>query len=270
MMWLNSKKLSPVRWSATVLLQIALIGLLSGCATSYPKISAKARPFSFATDTFSFANELKWEYFFDEQGKWTHRRREPAPEYRQHCFVVAHAARQFFARAEFDSRKPMASEEAYREIIRGIVFENGEKKIIVPGYGNLREFSAAQDKILKEECGDAWRSYFQRGHWRMLGWFTREHQQATSESFVREIKERHAIVVHVVRFPQLTINHALLLFDSRETESSIEFSVYDPNNPEKPVLLNYDRATRTFFFAQNDYFVGGKVNVYEVYRSCLY
>ena len=270
MMWLNLKKLSSVRGSATVLLQLAFVYLLSGCATSNRQTPGDARQFYFATDTFSFANELAWEYYFDEQGKWTNRRREPPPEYRQHCFVVAHAAKQFFTRAQFDASKPVASEKTYREIIQKIVFGAGEKKITIPGYGNLREFSVAQEKILKEECGGAWRSYFQRGHWRMLGPFSRHHQQIMSKSLVRELKTGQVSVVHVVRFPQLTINHALLLFGSRETETGFEFSVYDPNNPEKSVLLKYDQATRTFLLPQNDYFIGGKVNVYEIYRSCFY
>ncbi|MEO6184047.1 MAG: hypothetical protein ABIP71_13260 [Verrucomicrobiota bacterium] len=264
------KKLSSVRFPAIFLLQIACVYLLTGCATSHLQKSGDARQFSFATDSFSFPNELGWEYFFDEQGKWTHRRREPPPEYRQHCFVVALAAKQFFAHARFDSSKPVATEKAYREIIRKIVFRNGEEKTTVPGYSSLREFSAAQEKILKEECGGAWRSYFQRGHWRMLLPFSRHHQQVTSDSLVRELKERQAIVVHVVRFPQLSINHALVLFGFRNTETGIQFAVYDPNNPKESVLLNYDRATRTFLFPGNDYFIGGKVNVYEVYRSCLY
>ena len=104
----------------------------------------------------------------------------------------------------------------------------------------------------------------------MLLPFSRHHQEVACDSLVQELKERQAIVVHVVRFPQLSINHALLLFGFRDTETGIQFAVYDPNNPEEPVVLDYDRATRTFLFPGNDYFIGGKVNVYEIYRSCLY
>jgi hypothetical protein len=35
-------------------------------------------------------------------------------------------------------------------------------------------------------------------------------------------------------------------------------------------VLDYDRATKTFNFAGNDYWPGGRVDIYEVYRSWDY
>jgi hypothetical protein len=60
------------------------------------------------------------------------------------------------------------------------------------------------------------------------------------------------------------------LFDVTETETEIRFAVYDPNQTEKPTSLTYDRARRTFSFPPNDYFIGGRVDVYEVYRGWCY
>jgi len=68
----------------------------------------------------------------------------------------------------------------------------------------------------------------------------------------------------------LTINHAIVLFDSTHTDGEIMFSTYDPNKPDKPTVLTYHRDTRTFTFPANDYFPGGRVDVYEVYRDWRY
>ncbi len=76
--------------------------------------------------------------------------------------------------------------------------------------------------------------------------------------------------MHLVRFPQLTINHAVIFFGATKTKNSIQFSVYDPNKPETPATLNFDRKSKTFIFPSNDYFIGGKVNVYEIYHSLLF
>jgi hypothetical protein len=247
--------------------------LLCGCA-SRPFVGS--RPFNFQKDTFAFANQLVWEYHFDENGKWVHQRREPEPDYTHHCFVVARSARQFFQNAKFDPKLPMANDATYRKLIRKVVSVDpahalpDEKKIVIPGYADLREFSEAREKDLKTECGGAWESYFQRGHWRMVFPFSRAHQAATAERLVADLKQNRPPVVHVVRFPQLTINHAILLFDAKETQTNILFSVYDPNKPDAPKTLVFDRASRTFTFAGNDYWPGGRLDVYEVYRNWDY
>ena len=271
-MWPNLKL--RIRSAAVALSFLTVILLLIGCTTAQPKQGNNVRSFEFAKDTFSFRNELSWEYFFDTNGKWTSRRREPQPEYKQHCFVVAHSAKQFFKFAEFDPAAPVADEETYRDLVHEIVFgsdlRSADVKTSIPGYANLNEFSRAREALLKAECGGAWRSYFQRGHWRMMLPFTRNHQEQASEEFVRKLERNEVLVVHLVRFPQLSINHAVMLVGSRQTEQGIEFSIYDPNTTEKPGILTYDRASRTFVLPTNAYFHGGKVNVYEIYRSCFY
>jgi hypothetical protein len=186
---------------------------------------------------------------------------------------VAHRAKQFFQHAQFAPEKPVADDHTYRELIEEVISQSDssdEKKIVIPGYANLHEFSDAKESLLKAECGGAWRSYFQRGHWRIMMPFTRNQQETTSEKLMEKLRHNQVVVAHLVRFPQLTINHAVVLFDFHQTEQGIEFAVYDPNKPEKPGTLVFDDDSRTFLFPANDYFIGGKVNVYEVYRSCFY
>ena len=246
---------------------------LCGCASD-PFVGP--RPFNFKTDTFSYPNDLIWEYHYDANGKWIHNRREPRPDYTQHCFVVARSARQFFENARFDTNQPIATEAQYRRLIHRVVsidprhaLPNSEK-IVIPGYANLREFSTAKEKLLKSECGGGWQSYTQRGHWRMVFFFSRASQERTVIRLLADLKDNRPPVVHLTTFPSLSINHAILLFEAKEKENEILFSVYDPNNPDSPKVLTYNRASRTFTFAANDYWPGGKVNVYEVYRSWDY
>ena len=252
----------------------ALMTLLAGCATATLERASQPRAFDFEKDTFAYPNELVWEYFFDTNGKWKNRRREPKPDYSHHCFVVARSAKQFFQQAQFAPEKPLADDVTYRNLIRQVVSKSDSRpegaKVVIPGYANLHEFSEAEEILLKEECGGAWRSYFQRGHWRIMLPFSRRHQKATSKALIESITRNHLAVVHLIRFPQLTINHAIVLFDFRDTGQGIEFSVYDPNKPEQPAKLTFDRTSQSFMFPANDYFIGGKVNVYEIYRSCFY
>jgi hypothetical protein len=249
--------------------------LLAGCATPRPS-AAGSRHFIFGQDTFAYANELVWEYHFDERGKWTHRSRELTSDYTHHCFVVARSAKQFFLNARFAPDLPKADSATYRRRIREVVSVSPrrklpvEKRIVSPGYANLRAFSQGQEGLLKAQCGGAWQSYFQRGHWRMIWPFSRQQQRQTAGHLMREIKQNAPPVVHLVRFPSLAINHAVVLFDVRETADRIEFAAYDPNSPEEPATLTYDRARRSFSFPANSYFPGGRVDVYEIYHNWCY
>jgi hypothetical protein len=249
--------------------------LLAGCATSRPS-AAGSRHFIFGQDTFAYANELVWEYHFDEHGKWTHRPREPKSDYTHHCFVVARSTKQFFRNARFDPALPKADSAIYRRRIREVVSMSPrkklpeEKKIVIPGYANLSAFSQGQEGLLKAQCGGAWQSYFQRGHWRMIWPFSRYQQRQTAVDLMREVKNNAPAVVHLVRFPSLTINHAVVLFDVQETADKIEFAAYDPNSPEQPARLTYDRVGRSFSFPATSYFPGGRVDVYEIYRDWCY
>ncbi|GEM_PF-147652 len=260
------------------ILLFSLAALLSGCTTppvAPPPISAR-QPFNFQRDTFAYANQLVWDYYYDDHGKWVSKPHDPKPDYTHHCFVVVRSARQFFEHARFDPSQPIADTNTYRQLIHRVLASSPKRefpdarKVVIPGYADLRDFSRAQEHLLKQECGGAWQSYVQRGHWRIMYPFSRHQQENMSAKLVQEIRNNRPPVVHLVRFPQLTINHAILLFDATETDRQIIFTAYDPNKPDHPAQLIYDRATRTFDFPANDYFLGGRVDVYEVYQGWCY
>ncbi len=249
--------------------------LLAGCAST-PSHSFP-RPFAFQHDTFAFANELVWEYEFDDaSGKTGHRKRVPPPEYTHHCFVVVRAAKQFFQNARFDPEKPRADESTYRRLVQQVVALSPRKvlpeskRVVIPGYTNLFAFSRDCEHVLKDECGGAWRSYFQQGHWRMIFPFPRAHQGRTARQLLASLERNRPAIVHLVRFPSLKINHSVLVFDVSKGDTETRFSVYDPNHPEKPSQLTYDHARRTFHLPRNPYFSGGRVEVYEIYHAWNY
>lgn len=254
---------------------LACVVLLTGCSTTRDT-SRNERPFAFGRDTFAFANELKREYGPDDHGKWTSHARRPAPDYTLHCFVVARAAKQFFAHARFDPLQSIADDAAYRRLIRKVMARDArgispkDNRVVFPGYADLHGFSLAWEQLLKTECGSAWQSYTQRGHWRMIFPFSRRHQEREATCLAHSLHRNRPAVIHVVRFPQLTINHAVIVFGVTDTTSGRVFDVYDPNNPKAPVTLTYDGLTRKFALAQNNNFFGGLVNVYEIYRDWLY
>ncbi len=260
-------------WLSAALL---LCACLCGCATSRQAATAPGRHFTFSTDTFAFPNELLWVYHYDTNGNTWTESRVPKPDYTLHCFVVARSAVQFFENARFEPSQPKVDEAGYRRLVRKVVHSSlrkplpPEQKVVIPGYDNLREFSRQHEHLLKAECGSAWTSYIQRGHWRMVFPFSRANQQSVASHLLETLAENRPAIVHVAKFPQLSINHALVVFACHETASNIVFQVYDPNEPSAPATLRYERGARTFFFPPNKYFRGGSVNIYRVYHAWNY
>ncbi len=236
-----------------------------------------ARRFEFERDSFAFPNELVWQYQTDPAtDKWTLSPRDPKPQYAHRCFALARVARQFFYHARFAADEPVVFDGIYRQLVRSVMArhprmpcERGEH-IVIPGFAGLREFSRAQEKLFKTECGGAWRSYFLRSHWRMAFPFTRAHQTRTAGALAEALRQNRLPILHLVKFPAMSINHCIVLFNATETGRGWEFESYDPNNAGEPERLTFDRASQTFYLEPNACWPGGALNVSHICRSWFF
>ena len=236
--------------------------------------AAGDRRFCFARDTLAFVNELVWTYHEDPvDGTWRGVRRNPPPAFALRCFGVARAARQFWNYADFRPDEDRLPGGELRRRVRSILRRSAVQpvspvvRVVIPGYGDLREFSAAHEELVKEEIGGAWRSYLLRSHWRMVFPISRAHQAATAARLVAALRAGRSPIVHLVRFPQLTINHAMWITGVNDNPGSLAFDAYDPNVNERPARLEFDRTTRSFRLARNFYWPGGPLDAIEIYRS---
>ena len=235
------------------------------------------RSFQFERDTFAFPHELVWQYHFDPvTGAMTTFNTDPPPTYYHRCFVMVRSTRQFFYHARFEPEKPAAEQGTCRRLVRDIVSRSSRRKcaeserIVIPGYDGLRSFSKAHEPLLKAELGGPWQSYFLRSHWRMIfpvhGW----QQKRMAEKLKRSLPRRGLTLVHLFRFPRITINHGIVLYGLKESEQTMEFEAYDPNIPEHPVKLVYERKRRVFTFAPSRYWGGGTLSVIEIFSDWPY
>ena len=141
---------------------------------------------------------------------------------------------------------------------------------MIPGFADLRSLSAAHPAMLQDALRGPWQSYLQRGNWRMIFPFTRDGQRDEAERWRDEVLRGELPIVHVLRYPELAVNHMLLVYGVEETPSELRFAAWDPNDAEAPLLLRYDRGARAFLYPRTIYFGGGVVKAYEVYDGPLY
>ena len=246
----------------------------AGPTTGTASFSTMPRQFVFERDSFAFANELLWEYAFDAAtGQTRFSPRQPKPNYTHRCFVLTRAARQFFNHAHFAPDQAAVSVEKYQALIREALGREPHKasmaaqQIVFPGYSGLRDFSHVHENLLKAECGGAWRSYVLRSHWRMVFPITRQHQTRMVTQLTESIHEHGSAIVHLFRFPALTINHGMILFNAMKTGDGVSFEAYDPNEPAKATVLSFDRVAQTFTLPATRYWPGGKLDALEIYRT---
>ena len=235
------------------------------------------RTFQFERDTFAFAHELVWQYHFDPvTGAMTTFNTSPPPAYYHRCFVMARSTRQFFYHARFEPQQPKADQETYQQLIRAVVSRSPRRRcaesqrIVIPGYDGLRSFSQSHESQLKAELGGPWQSYFLRSHWRMIFPMMPWHRERMARKLKNSLPKRGLALVHLFRFPRITINHGIVLYRLTETDETMEFEAYDPNIPEHPVKLVYERNRRTFTFAPCRYWGGGALSVVEIFCDWPY
>jgi hypothetical protein len=248
-----------------------LIAIACGTARA-----ATPAPFRFATDTFAFPNVTVWEYGPGPEGALVWRPRLPRADFTMRCGTMVRAARQFRVHAQFDATRPPVDDGAYAAIVIEVLSRDARRTepspnpVVVPGYADLRAFSAAHEGLLKAAIGAQWPGYLQRGNWRMIFPFTLRHQERTAGRLRAAVAAGETPIVHVVRFPRIAINHFALLYDVEAGPDSLRFAMYDPNDAAQPLVLEWDAAAREFTYPRTPYFLGGPVRVYEVYDGALY
>lgn len=254
-----------------------LLACLSACALggATPPVPP---PFRFASDTFAFSNDTVWEYRLAPGAtrmEWW--KREPRPPFSLRCGPVVRAARQFLLHARFDPAAAPLAPDGYGPLVTRVLRADARRKtaaphtIVIPGYADLRSFSAAHEPLLKATLmSESWSAFLQRGNWRMIFPFSARHQRAEAERLLAEVGRGETPIVHVVRFPDLTLNHIVLVYEAEPTPAALRFRAYDPNDATRPIELAWDRGARTFVYPRTVYFPGGPVRAYEVYDGLLY
>ena len=245
----------------------------TGCASCE---RSAGKPFVVGKDNFAFANELKWTYTFHEDGSFTSKDVEPEPKKPHRCFPMVRSAREFFYHARFESNAAKLSEGEYRELVEKVHGRNSRcpakenERVLIPGYANLFEFSTAHPNLIQDEIGGSWQSFYQRGNWRMIFPILNWQERRTARELLDEVQHGRMPIIHVYRFPDVRLNHGIMIIGAEDRGEEIVFAAYDANNPGRAAELKFDKAKDAFVFERNQYFAGGPVKVYEVYRGTCY
>lgn len=236
-------------------------------------VAPLVRAFDAQRDTFAFANETVWDY---ENGnvQWERENKKASggTRYTRRCFVLARSAAQFWHFARFASDEPPVTGEELAKRIRAVVARllwrrhEGDRGIVIPGYPDLRMASAAEPHLFRQSLGGWRQSYFRWGNWRIVLPLGRANQQNAACELRGLLAANDPVVLWLVNFPSLTINHAVLAIRECGAQPG-RFEVYDPNLPDESLRLTFDETTGNFHYPKTFYFSGGAVGVRLVYHQ---
>lgn len=243
--------------------------------TLFATAGAFARDFDPRRDGFAFANETSFAYGIDERGKLHMATKEQQPAFAHRCLCMVRGAMQFWQFARFEPAAPKLSAEEYRRRVRAIFRiaawrspRPPEKRIVIPGYADLWQFSKAQQRLLQEEIGAWLPTYLRVGNWRMPMPTVRWFQGSIARHLAREVTETPQ-AVFLTKFPSM--NHAVLAYASEpQADGRTRFRVYDPNYPGQSARLDYVPSLRLFDFERRFYWPGGEVRAFRIYLSPLH
>jgi hypothetical protein len=227
-----------------------------------PGGAGAARAFAFERDTFAFPNEVRAH------------EPETAELYANYCFVLARAIRQFWSSARFDPVAPRLDAAGYVGRVREVAARPAWQaplpeadRVVIPGYGSLREFSRAEAAAVKTGLGGRFWTLVHWTNWRVTMPVTRAHQERVAAEIAAELAAGRLVQLLVTNWPIPELNHTVVAFAYRDGAPGVLFSVWDPNDPHAPSTITFDREHRRFEATALPYTRPGPIRVFRMTYS---
>jgi hypothetical protein len=245
--------------------------LLSGCASVAPldravQVPAPPPTIRFGVDTFAFPNESRTK----NEGK---------PDlYANYCFVMARAITQFQRFARFEPAAPRLSTEAYAERVEQVLARApwddplpADARVVVPGYASLYEFSKDEEAAVKAGMTGRFWTLVHWTNWRVVFPFPAWHQERVASQAMTELQAGRSVQLLVTNFPsRWELNHTVVAYDYRvDGDGSVDFDVYDPNDPYVPGRIVFDRHARRFVATRLFDTTAGAIRAFRMYYGPL-
>jgi hypothetical protein len=265
--WKRARRREGGRLAIAVCGGAALALLVAACASVPPPSDADGRRFDLEHDVFAFPNLVR-----AERPGWN-------DDFANYCLIMARSAGQFYRFARFAPDRSAVTPAEYERLVRQVLDRppwapspaSEADRVVIPGYADLRAFSAAHERLLKTTFPSNVLSMFHVRTWRVGVDFSPEHQEELARALVREVEAGRPAPVMITNFPhEDLLNHSVLVYAHRSAQQGTDFLAYDPNDPGSPFALYYDSAERAFWVGPLAYSPAGRVRAFRLYTSPLF
>ena len=252
------------------LCSLLLALVIAGCASVVPMDVAVRQPpppplLRFGADTFAFPNESRSK----NRGK---------PDlYANYCFVMARAVTQFHRFARFDAAAPKLTADDYEQRVARVVSHAPweeplppDERVVIPGYPSLNELSREEERAVKAGLGSPFWTWVHWTNWRVVFPMPGFEQERVAREALAELASGRPVQFLVTNFPKWELNHTVLAYDYKAVDGGvIELTVYDPNDPNAPGIIDYDRRHRRFVSTRLYDTSQGTIRAFRMYYQPL-
>jgi hypothetical protein len=143
------------------------------------------------------------------------------------------------------------------------------ERVVIPGFANLRAFSAAEEAAVKAGLGSRFWTFVHWTNWRVTMPVPDGHQAVVLDEVLAELAAGRLVQLLVTNWPKQELNHTVVAYAYRGVGDGVELSVWDPNDPAGPGTVLFD-ARRGRFVASRVYDTRvGPIRVFRMYYSWL-
>jgi len=191
--------------------------------------------------------------------------------------VMARAVTQFHRFARFDPALPRLAPEEYTSRVREVTSHDpwedplpADARVAIPGYGSLHALSQDHEAAVKAGLPARFWTLVHWTNWRIGFPFSGAHQERVAVQTLGELRAGHLVQLLVTNFPEWELNHTVLVYDYRIGDNdSVEFVVYDPNDPDTPGAIAFDGVDQRFLATRLYDTAPGAIRAFRMYYSPL-
>ena len=143
-----------------------------------------------------------------------------------------------------------------------------DDRIVIPGYRNLREFSAAQEALVKAALGGRFWTLVHWTNWRVT--YTNlppEHQLHVLDEIRTELAAGRLVQLLVSNWPKPELNHTVIAYAYRSQPTGLDLIVWDPNDPAAPGTVTFQTEHQRFWATSVYDTEPGTIRVFRMYYS---
>ena len=227
---------------------------------------SRAPALRFGVDTFAFRNDSR-----------IHHRGKP-DLYANWCFVIGRAIVQFQRFARFEPDRPRLAPAEYTALVRRITRRPAwwaplprERRIVVPGFASLHELTREMEGAVKTGLRGRFWTLVHWSNWRIVFPHPPGQQERVAAETVAELQAGRPVQLLITDFPRIEVNHSVLVYDYAEQEPDVvDFTVFDPNDPQRPGVIRFERRTGRFRPVSLCRVTVPRLRAFRQYRSPLY